>query len=201
MLEKDRKAATGNQIASVLHSSEPYVPRQTPVRQRSRQDKVHARCSCAVALSLALDGSLSHVFTTLAAGLLCRNQEKHMRYSKVLAFTIMLAALTSIPSSAPAQVSINIGPEPACPYGYYDYAPYNCAPYGYYGPEWFSGGVFIGAGPWFHGARDFHGHVDNRFDPQHGYAGPHPERGEKPFNHFHGNEMRDGRGHAEGGHR
>jgi len=111
-----------------------------------------------------------------------------MRYSKVLAFAILLAILTSIPSSAPAQVSINIGPEPACPYGYY-------------GPEWFSGGVFIGAGPWFHGSHDFHGHVDNRFDPQHGYAGPHPERGEKPFNHFHGNEVRDGRGHVGGGHR
>jgi hypothetical protein len=131
----------------------------------------------------------------------CRNGQKHMRYSQVLAVAILLAALTSIPSSAPAQVSINIGSEPACPYGYYDYAPNNCAPYGYYGPEWFSGGVFIGAGPWFHGPRDFHGHVDNRFDPQHGYAGPHPERGEKPFNHFHGNEVRDGRGHAEGGHR
>jgi len=101
-----------------------------------------------------------------------------MRYSKVLAFAILLAALTSIPSSAPAQVSISIGPEPACPYGYYDYAPYNCAPYGYYGPDWFSGGAFIGAGPWFHGPHDFHGHVDNRFDPQRGYAGPHPERGE-----------------------
>jgi hypothetical protein len=61
-----------------------------------------------------------------------------MRYSKVLAFAILLAALTSVPRSAPAQVSINIGPEPACPYGYYDYAPYNCAPYGYYGPEPFS---------------------------------------------------------------
>ena len=124
-----------------------------------------------------------------------------MRHSKVLAFAILLAALTAIPSSAPAQVSINIGPQPGCPYGYYDYAPYNCAPYGYYGPEWFSGGVFIGAGPWYHGPHDFHGHVDNRFDPQHGYAGPHPERGEKAFNHFHGNEVRDGRGHAEGGHR
>ena len=44
-----------------------------------------------------------------------------MRYSKVLAFAILLAALTSVPRSAPAQVSINIGPEPACPYGYYDY--------------------------------------------------------------------------------
>src|SRR5258707_922458 len=43
------------------------------------------------------------------------------------------------------------------------------------------------------------GHFDNRFDPHHGYAGPHPARGDKPFNHFHGNEMRDGRGHAGGG--
>jgi hypothetical protein len=47
-----------------------------------------------------------------------------------------------------------VGPPPACAYGYYDYYPYACAPYGYYGPTWFSGGVFIGAGPWFHG---YHG--------------------------------------------
>jgi len=47
-----------------------------------------------------------------------------------------------------------VGPAPVCPYGYYDYYPYACAPYGYYGPSWFVGGVFIGAGPWFHG---FHG--------------------------------------------
>ena len=47
-----------------------------------------------------------------------------------------------------------VGPAPVCPYGYYDYYPYACAPYGYYGPSWFSGGVFIGAGPWFHG---YHG--------------------------------------------
>ena len=44
-----------------------------------------------------------------------------------------------------------VGPAPVCPYGYYDYYPYACAPYGYYGPSWFAGGVFIGAGPWFHG--------------------------------------------------
>jgi hypothetical protein len=48
-----------------------------------------------------------------------------------------------------------VGPPPACAYGYYDYYPYGCAPYGYYGPSWFSGGVFIGAGPWFHG-HSFH---------------------------------------------
>jgi hypothetical protein len=121
-----------------------------------------------------------------------------MRYWKFLALPAVIGVLLSITSSARAQVSINIGPEPACPYGYYDYAPYTCAPYGYYGPEWFNGGVFIGAGPWFHGAHDFHGNVDNRFDPHHGYVGPNPERGEKPFNHFHGNETRDGRGHTGG---
>src|ERR1700674_626360 len=43
------------------------------------------------------------------------------------------------------------GPAPVCTYGYYDYYPYACAPYGFYGPDWFAGGVFIGAGPWFHG--------------------------------------------------
>ena len=122
-----------------------------------------------------------------------------MSYWKVLALPTLIAALLSVPRSGPAQVSVDIGAEPACPYGYYDNAPYDCAPYGYYGPEWFNGGAFIGAGPWFHGSHDFSGHVDNRFHPQHGYVGPHPARGDKAFNHFHGNEMRDGRGHVSGG--
>jgi hypothetical protein len=89
-----------------------------------------------------------------------------------------------------------LGPAPICAYGYYPYAPYACAPYGYYGPSWFSGGVFIGAGPWFHGPHGFWGHVDNRYDPHHGYHGPLPERGAQPFQHFQGNEARDGQGHA-----
>jgi hypothetical protein len=103
-------------------------------------------------------------------------------------------------------VAVTIGPPPVCPYGYYDWAPYDCAPYGYYGPEWFVGGVFLGAGPWFHGPHGFYGHVDHHFDPHHGYHGPHPGRGEHPdaarFQHFqshpeefHGNTMRDGHGH------
>ena len=123
-----------------------------------------------------------------------------MYHWKFLALPVLIAALLSVPRSAPAQVSINIGAAPVCPYGYFDYAPYNCAPYGYYGPEWFSGGVFIGTGPWFHGSHDFHGYVDNRFDPHHGYGGPFPGRGDKAFNHFHGNEMRGGGGHVGGGH-
>jgi hypothetical protein len=87
-----------------------------------------------------------------------------------------------------------------CPYGYYDYAPYNCAPYGYYGSEWFTNGVFIGAGPWYHGEHEFYGHVDNHFDPHYGYHGAYPSHEEhfdshRDFHEFHGNSMRDGRGH------
>jgi hypothetical protein len=129
------------------------------------------------------------------------------------AFAVAVAAVGLMANApkAEAQVSINIGanigPAPGCPYGYYDYAPYACAPYGYYGPEWFAGGVFIGAGPWFHGPAGFHGHVDNRFDVNHGYRGPLPNRGDPAArrldqnDHFRGNEMRDGHGHVGGGRR
>jgi hypothetical protein len=121
-----------------------------------------------------------------------------MKYGKTLALSILAIALTGSATAASAQVgvSVDIGVAPVCPYGYFDYPPYDCAPYGYYGPDWFVGGVFIGAGPWFHGPHGFYGHVDNRFDPHHGYSGPLPERGEERFNHFHGNEARDGQGHV-----
>jgi hypothetical protein len=130
-----------------------------------------------------------------------------MRFPWLL--TAALAAFLLAPSSsAHAQISVQIGPAPACPYGYYDYAPYDCAPYGYYGPQWFRGGLFIGAGPWFHGPRGFHGYVDNHYDPHYGYRGAFPHRGEHdrwdhghwaghPHEGFHGNERRDGRGHSE----
>src|ERR1700734_2880665 len=114
--------------------------------------------------------------------------------------------LTVAAPKANAQVSVAIGVAPDCPYGYYDAAPYSCAPYGYYGSEWFSGGAFIGAGPWFHGSENFQGHVNNRYHPDHGYRGATPQRGEKPqpnhrvdnVSHFKGNEVRDGRGHTTG---
>lgn len=112
-----------------------------------------------------------------------------------------LSFLATSSTPAEAQVSVNIGVAPNCPYGYYETAPYGCAPYGYYGPEWFSGGAFIGAGPWFHGPRDFHGHVDNHFHPDHGYHGAMPARGEAPragwnghVENFHGGEVHDGHG-------
>src|ERR1035438_10250214 len=79
--------------------------------------------------------------------------------------------LAAAAPKAQAQVAVEVGVAPDCPYGYYDYAPYNCVPDGYYGSEWFNGGVFVGVGPWFHGSNDFQGKVDNSFDPQHGYNG------------------------------
>jgi hypothetical protein len=121
----------------------------------------------------------------------------------VLATFVGCAMLMNAPK-ATAQIHIEIGTAPACPYGYYDVSPYSCAPYGYYGREWFPGGIFIGAGPWFHGRDNFHGHVNNRFHPDYGYNGPMPDRGQGPdpshrmgrVDHFRGNEVRDGRGHS-----
>jgi hypothetical protein len=116
-------------------------------------------------------------------------------WKPIVLSTIALALGLMKPAPSQVAVGVNIGPAPGCPYGYFDYAPYDCAPYGYYGPDWFVGGIFIGAGPWFHGREGFHGHVDNRFDPHHGYNGPLPPRGAERFNHFQANEARDGRGH------
>jgi len=61
-----------------------------------------------------------------------------MRGFRVLALTAVAGiCFTATTPKMEAQVSITIGAEPSCPYGYYDYSPYNCAPSGYYGPEWF----------------------------------------------------------------
>jgi hypothetical protein len=118
-----------------------------------------------------------------------------MSFLKPLILSTIAAAALISTQPAKAQLVVGIGAAPGCPYGYFDYAPYDCAPYGYYGPDWFNGGLFIGAGPWFHGPHGFYGHVDNRYDPHYGYRGPMPGRGAQPFNHFQGNEARDGHGH------
>ena len=84
---------------------------------------------------------------------------------KPLLYAAGIAALLTAPLAARAQVAvgIGIGPEvvypayepvdvaPSCAYGYYGYYPYDCAPEGFYGPDWFLGGAFIGAGPFYHG--------------------------------------------------
>jgi hypothetical protein len=129
-----------------------------------------------------------------------------LKWLALIAVAAVCFAVTAPKTGAQVSVGINIGPAPDCPYGYYDTPPYGCAPYGYYGPEWFTGGVFIGAGPWFHGPANFHGHVNNHFHPDHGYHGPTPHPGDKPepskplnkIAHFKGNEVRDGRGHVTG---
>ena len=129
-----------------------------------------------------------------------------IKYLALFALTLICLMATAPKMNAQVSVGVNIGAAPDCPYGYYDTAPYGCAPYGYYGPEWFTGGVFVGAGPWFHGPADFHGHVNNRFHPDHGYKGPAPRVGDKPepgkrldkVSNFKSNEVRDGRGHTTG---
>lgn len=82
-----------------------------------------------------------------------------MKYMRILAVLGICLVSASYAHAQRVAVGIGIGapvgPAPVCAYGYYPYYPYACAPYGYYGPQWFLGGVFIGAGPWFHG---FYGH-------------------------------------------
>ena len=127
-----------------------------------------------------------------------------MRSIKILAASAVasLCFFVATPPQSLAQVTVAIGVAPECPYGYYATPPYTCAPYGYYGPEWFSSGVFIGAGPWFHGPEHFSGSVDYNYHPDHGYHGAYPARGEKPregwnghAENFHGTAHHDGHGH------
>jgi hypothetical protein len=79
---------------------------------------------------------------------------KYMRYAALLALLAMPLAYSQ--AAVSVGVGVGVGPgyvagPPVCAYGYYPDAPYGCAPYGYYGPSWFSNGIFIGAGPWYHG--------------------------------------------------
>src|ERR1700749_58680 len=132
-----------------------------------------------------------------------------MRALKVVALSAVAAICFAAAPATQAQISVGvgIGVEPVCPYGYYDYAPYNCAPYGYYGPEWFNGGVFLGAGPWYHGRPGGYGWGNHDYDPRHGYPGGSPARGEQfdrshNFQDFHGNDFHGANGemHHEGFH-
>jgi hypothetical protein len=79
-----------------------------------------------------------------------------MRYLKYLGLLAVLS-LPAVYSNAQVAIGVQIGPDyglynapPVCAYGFYPDYPFACAPYGYWGPEYFVGGVFIGAGPWDH---------------------------------------------------
>jgi hypothetical protein len=101
---------------------------------------------------------------------------RYLRYVALLAMLMLPLAY----SQAQVSVGVEIGVDPAnydpgyvdgppvCPYGYYSYYPYACAPYGFYGPHWFAGGVFIGAGPWYHWGHG--GHWDRSEYWGHGYG-------------------------------
>jgi len=70
---------------------------------------------------------------------------KHtLRITAALAF----GALAALAPAANAQVVVEIGVQPVCQYGYYDYQPYSCAPMGFYGSGYFYNGIFLGVGPW-----------------------------------------------------
>ncbi|HXB99346.1 MAG TPA: hypothetical protein VNU74_03030 [Terriglobales bacterium] len=81
---------------------------------------------------------------------------KYLRYVALLALLMLPVAYSQAAVRVGVGIGIGVGPgyvagPPVCSYGYYPDYPYTCAPYGYYGPSWFSSGVFIGAGPWYHG--------------------------------------------------
>lgn len=126
---------------------------------------------------------------------------KTLRYFSFLP----IAAGLFLGACGPSRFAVDLGTPPICPYGYYETPPYACAPDGYYGPEWFQGGVFIGAGPWYHGPAGFYGHVDHALDVRKGYRGPLPGRGERPAPNrvaFRGQAMHSPRGReAPGGRR
>jgi hypothetical protein len=127
-----------------------------------------------------------------------------MRYLKYLALLGVL--VLAVAGSAQAQVAVGVrvgpvvaglGPAPVCAYGYYGYYPYACVPYGYYGPSYFVGGVFVGAGPWYHGyySHPYYGRPAYGYRPgyayhsapvTHGFGGGHPATG------FYGGGFRGG---------
>jgi hypothetical protein len=86
---------------------------------------------------------------------------KYLRYMALL--SLLMLPLAYSQAEVRFGVGIGFGPgyvagPPSCPYGYYSAYPYACAPYGYYGPSYFVNGIFIGAGPWYHGySRPYYG--------------------------------------------
>lgn len=51
---------------------------------------------------------------------------KKITFFPILFITLLFSTQIS------AEVIVEVGSEPSCQYGYYDYKPYYCAPYGYY---------------------------------------------------------------------
>jgi hypothetical protein len=144
---------------------------------------------------------------------------KYFRYVALLA--VLALPLAYGQAEVRVGVGIGFGPgyvagPPVCAYGYYPDYPYTCAPYGYYGPSWFANGIFIGAGPWYHGwgysyygrsfygRRDYDRHYYGRGYEGRDFDGRHFEGRGDQGRHFEGRGF-EGRGpasgfHGEGGH-
>ena len=100
-----------------------------------------------------------------------------MRYLKYVALlAVLMVPLAYSQAQVGVGIGVNVGPgyvagPPVCQWGYYNYYPYACAPYGFYGPNWFANGLFIGAGPWYHGGWG-HGYYGRPGYWGRGYARP-----------------------------
>jgi hypothetical protein len=146
-----------------------------------------------------------------------------MKYLRVLAVLGICLIAVPVAHAQRVVVGVGVGPvvvagPPVCAYGYYSYYPYACAPYGYYGPDWFVSGVFIGAGPWYHGyygrpgwygrdwdRRGWHGrdgyYGRHDFDGRRGFEGRGDFHGRSEFrggSNFHGGGGFHGGGHGRG---
>jgi hypothetical protein len=122
----------------------------------------------------------------------------------LIATAVVFAGLALVPA-VKAQVVVNLGIQPSCQYGYYDYAPYACAPMGFYGSGYFYNGIFLGMGPWA-GWGYGHGWGGHRFSGDgggsyHGDGGRAANRGHYGGGHAspaaHNGSARPNAGHAE----
>src|ERR1700691_1768758 len=123
---------------------------------------------------------------------------KLAKRSLFLAGTTTLLVPLALGPAASAQIEAGIGVNPPiCSYGYYNYAPSDCAPSGFYGPGYFYNGIFLGLGPWANWGYG-HGWGGHRFSGGGGgsYVGG---RGEGGGRSYAANRGHDSAGRRHGG--
>jgi len=97
---------------------------------------------------------------------------KYLRYVALLAVLALPLAYAQAEVRVGVGIGVGVAGPPVCAYGYYPDYPYACAPYGYYGPSWFANGIFIGAGPWYHGwGHPYYGRAHGRSFEGRSFAG------------------------------